>query len=59
MSPGVITPCTNAIDAVCENKPDRCLAGCFNSATNPYFAKFTPRKGPRSEFRPDGAKHAI
>jgi hypothetical protein len=39
LSPGVITPCTNAIDAVCENKPDRCLAGCFNSATNPYFAK--------------------
>ena len=39
MSPGVITPCTNAIDAVCKNKPNMCLAGCFNSATNPYFAK--------------------
>jgi hypothetical protein len=39
LSPGVITPCRNAVDAACRNKPDRCLAGCFNSATNSYFAK--------------------
>ena len=39
LSPGVITPCANAVEAACRNKPDRCLAGCFNSATNSYFAK--------------------
>lgn len=42
MSPGVITPCANALNAACMNKPNMCLVGCFSGATNPCYAKLHP-----------------